>query len=73
MEIQNYTSPAVLRITSGEEYNDSYITTKSFPAKCRRTIEEGGAVYGVLTRDDKEQLDRIERMLKELILIGNGR
>jgi hypothetical protein len=55
-----------LKVTDGTEVNDNYVTTKEFPAKCRRTIHQGGAVYGVLTRDDKEQLDRIEAMLIQL-------
>jgi hypothetical protein len=57
-----------LRVTGGKDNWGTYMRDENFDtsSKTRLPIEAGGAVYGVLTRDDKEQLDRIEAMLIQL-------
>jgi hypothetical protein len=57
-----------LRVTGGKDNWETYMRDENFDtsSKTRLPIEAGGAVYGVLTRDDKEQLDRIESMLMEI-------
>jgi len=62
-----YSETKFLKVTNGDEDYSSWMTTKNPTAKQRLSIEQGGAVYGVLTRDDKEQLDRIEYMLENLM------
>jgi len=59
-----------LRVTNGDEDYSNYMIMNGTTAKQRLSIEQGGAVYGVLTREDKEQLDRIEHMLEELMKWG---